>query len=412
MKRVLKIGLGAVGIILVLLVGVLAYFAIRYSPEYLRRVIVLGQSDYYDYQRFPERTMDAAAEPFHFQASVNPAAAEARVRVAFEADPMVGGDLDAFLAARGTQAFLVIQDDTLLYEHYFGGFQRNSIVTSFSAAKSFDSTLVEMAVEEGLIGSLDDPITDYLPELAERDPHFSDITIRHLLNMASGIRYVETGFVDGDDALTYYYPDLRALALHETQIQDAPGAHWLYNNYHPLLIGLILERATGRPVTAYLEAKIWQPLGMEYGGSWSLDSAETAFEKMESGINARAIDFAKLGRLYLNEGNWDGAQLLAPEWIAAATTLDPAVDRASYYPAWMEASFGQVYHQLQWWGVHFEDGSYGYSAIGHLGQFIFVWPEQHLIIVRHGESWGFEGEFQAALEWLRLFSVGARQLEV
>src|SRR5690606_10336622 len=133
-------------------------------------------------------------------------------------DPVVGEDLDAFLENNGTQAFIVIQDDTVLYEHYFNGAQRDSIVTSFSVAKSFVSAMIGIAIEEGHIQSADDPITTYLPELLDRDPRFGQITIRHLLNMSSGIKYVENSFINGDDALTYYYPDLRELALEKTEI--------------------------------------------------------------------------------------------------------------------------------------------------------------------------------------------------
>ncbi len=407
MIRALKFGLGGLGFLAALFVLIIVYFSIRYSPEYLRRTMVLGDADVYDYQRFPERAMSAAPDVFRFREASDPADAEARVRAAFEADPAVGGDLDGFLASMSTQAFLVIQDDAILYERYFNGLQRDTIVTSFSAAKSFNSALVGIAIHEGFIGSVDDSITDYLPELAARDPRFSSITVRHLLNMSSGIRYVETNFFNGDDALTYYHPNLRHLALNETYIDEAPGQHWLYNNYHPLLIGLILERATGMPVTEYLAAKIWQPLGMEYGGSWSLDSTDTAFEKMESGINARAIDFAKFGRLYLNGGEWDGTQIVPSDWVHASTTMDQSVDRASYYPEWMNASFGQVDHQQWWWGIQQASGAYGFSAMGNHGQLIFVWPEKNLIIVRNGERYGLAGGFQ----WLHLFSESAERLE-
>jgi len=108
--------------------------------------------------------------------------------------------------------------------------------------------------------------------------------------MSSGIKYSEPP----DDAAIYYYPDFRELALKKTRIAEQPGEIFLYNNFHPLLPGMILERAAGTTVTGYLQEKIWTPIGMEYSGSWSLD--ETCSEKMESGMNARAIDFAKFGR--------------------------------------------------------------------------------------------------------------------
>jgi hypothetical protein len=285
-KVLLWIGFTIVSVIaLLLLVSVIIY-----PTDYFVRLRWLD-ADVYDYLKFPERRLEASSTPFYFDEELD----EDRVRDLFETSPGVD-DLDTFLEETGTQAFIVIQDDNILYERYFNGAERDSIVTSFSVAKSFDSALIGIAIEEGVINSVDDPITNYLPELAERDPAFSEITIRDLLMMSSGIKYREFPFLNGDDAKTYYYPDLRQLALEQTEIVGDPGDTFLYNNYHPLLLGLIIERATGAPVTDYLQQKIWEPLGMEFDGSWSLDSEESSFEKMESGINGRAIDFAKLGR--------------------------------------------------------------------------------------------------------------------
>ena len=136
---------------------------------------------------------------------------------------------------------------------------------------------------------------------------FKKITIHDLLGMASGIRFDEKRFMWHDEGnLTYRYTDLRSLALNKTVIIEPPGQTFVYNDYNPILLGMILERATGKPVTSYLQEKLWTPLGMEFGGSWTLDSDSTRFETMSCCINAHAIDFAKFGRLYLNEGNWDG----------------------------------------------------------------------------------------------------------
>jgi len=184
----------------------------------------------------------------------------------------------------------VVKDDGLLYEHYFNGYDHGSTQTSFSVAKSFASALVGIAVDDGTI-ALDDPITDYLPKLKERDARFDKITIRHLISMSSGLRYEEQGTPWSDDTETYYAPDLRQLALSDSEIVGPPGELWHYNNFNPLLMGMILERATSQHVAEFMEARLWQPLGAEADASWSLDSVASGFEKMESGINARAIDF-------------------------------------------------------------------------------------------------------------------------
>ena len=139
---------------------------------------------------------------------------------------------------------------------------------------------------------------------------------------------------------------------------------------------MILERATDRPVATYLSQKIWQPLGMEADGSWSLDSKEDAFEKMESGLNARAINFAKFGRLYLNRGEWNGKQVVPASWVEESTRADTTTDPADFY-------------QYLWWVdvAHPERGRF--LARGNYGQFIYVVPDKDLVIVRFGEDWGY-----------------------
>ncbi len=158
-------------------------------------------------------------------------------------------------------------------------------MTSLSVAKSFTSALTGIAIEDGYIKSAQDSITDYIPELAERDPRFKDIQIRHLLMMASGLRFVDDApFSTGDGSLTYAFDYLRHLALTETEVVEPPGKTFVYNDYNPILLGMILERATGKPVTTYLQEKIWTPLGMEFDGSWSLDSDASGLRKWQPGL--------------------------------------------------------------------------------------------------------------------------------
>jgi CubicO group peptidase (beta-lactamase class C family) len=208
------------------LVGLILVWAfISYPPAYLMRAVVWGDSDVYDYQKFPNRPLAASSTPFYFKEEP----AEEMVQTLFEQNSAID-DLDDFLEQTQTQAFIVIQNDTILYEKYFEGASRDTIVTSFSCAKQWDSALIGAAIDDGYIQSVDDSITDYLPELAERDPAFSKITIYHLMRMSSGIKYQATDWLDGDNGKTYYYPDLRKLALKETTIVDAPGSGFLYNN--------------------------------------------------------------------------------------------------------------------------------------------------------------------------------------
>ncbi len=382
------------GIVIAVLVLYPLLACLVYPPAYVYRALTWGVEGVDDYLKLPERPLRAGKNPFYFGEDLQ----EARVSTIFESDSQID-DLEGFLTGTSTQAFIVIQDDHILYERYFNGVQRDSIVTSFSVAKSFTSALIGIAIADGYIHSVNDPITNYLPELIARDPLFGDITIRDLLMMSSGIRYFEDiPLLSDDGTKTYLYPDLRQLALNHTRITEPPGEHFLYNNYHPLLLGMILERATGTSVTHYLEQKIWQPLGMEFDGSWSLDSEASGFEKMESGINARAIDFAKFGRLYLHNGNWNGVQVIPKEWVIESTREDISMDHSGYYRDLEVREPLDGYYKFMWWGLPRGESGYDYSALGNCGQFIYVSPEADLIIVRNGERDGIK-----YYEWLRIF---------
>jgi CubicO group peptidase (beta-lactamase class C family) len=296
----------------------------------------------------------------------------------------------------------VIQHGKILYENYFNDTQRDSIVTSFSVAKSFASALIGIAIQEGYIKSVDDPITAYLPELAERDPRFNEITIRHLLLMASGLEYV--GFqpsflnLNNDDNLTSYYTDQRKIALENTHIITLPGQYFQYNKYHPQLLGMILERTTGMPVTSYLQTRIWDKVGMEFDGSWSTDSRSSGFEKMETGVNARAIDFAKLGVLYLNGGRWQGNQVITKAWVDESTQPLIPENYFQYYNNWITTLPGRGYYKYMWWGMAREDNAYDFTAEGDKGQFIYVSRQKNLVIVRNGIESGIP-----AAQWFQLF---------
>ena len=299
--------------------------------------------------------------------------------------------LDDLLERTDTRAFLILKDDQLIYETYLDS-SRKEINTSFSVAKSFSSALIGAAIADGYIGSVDDPVIKYIPELAGRG--LDTLTIRNLLLMDTGIRYRSEDDMlapFSDDALTYYSPDLRAVALNVQRGGSPVGAAFHYNNFHPLLEGLIIERATGMPVAEYLQERIWKPMGAEFAASWSLDSERSGFEKMESGINARAVDYARFGLLYLHNGRWNGQQILPAEWVAESTGPGPDAGKPfEVAQEWPEAGGYYGYH---WWGMRNDDGSYDFMARGHLGQIIYIAPRANMVVVRLG------GEQDPALRW-------------
>jgi CubicO group peptidase (beta-lactamase class C family) len=357
--------------------GVYAWAWSSTDRSSIARAIVWMEADVGDQFRFPARPIPAGDDP-----SALPLGTEPDLLAPAGGDP----GLDGFLRRTDTLAFLVVQDDRLVYERYFGGSERQTLQTSFSVAKSFLSTLVGMAIDEGSIRSIDDPVTEYVPELLERDPRFERITLRDVLSMSSGLRYVEQSlpFLPwGDDINTYYGTDLRELALTETRIERAPGEVWLYNNYNPLLLGLVLERAAGTSVSDFMATRLWQPLGAEYDATWSLDSEASGFEKLESGLNVAPVDYARFGLLYLHGGEWDGARIVSRDWVRDATAADATADPARHY-------------QTFWWIDTERPGRF--YALGNLGQYIYVAPDADAVIVRNGRDWGVDND-----TWLATF---------
>jgi len=383
-RRLARALAGAAAIVLALvgLVYLAAWLSLGASG--VARALIWMDADVDDYKRFPARAVAATGEPHRYETGSG-------YPDGLPADAAPGcGDLAEMLAANDTTAFFVIKDDRLIHEQYFNGPHHDSVQTSFSVAKSFNSALIGRAIADGYIASLDDPVTDYIPELLERDGRFARITLRHLLSMSSGLRYEETGLPWSDDAQNYYAADLRRLGLQDTEIAEAPGERFHYNNFNPMLVGMVLERATGMPVATYLSQTIWQPLGAEADATWSLDSEASGFEKMESGINARAIDFVKLGSLYLHRGFWRGRQILPAAWV----------DESTRYSAERDASPD---YQYGWWT--FRDEALGdfYAAHGNKGQFIFVFPSDRLVILRQGREYG-------DTDWTETIPAIARQM--
>lgn len=398
-RRIGKWLLAAVAMLVAAVTVWVVVGAVVYSPEYAWRVVSMRKSSQLDYlERFPLSRLSASTDPFVFEKAID----EERVRRGFESIFGVD-DFDAFLASTGTQAFIVIENDRILYERYFNGAARDSMLTSFSVAKSFDSVLIGIALEEGFIGGVDDPITDYLPELAQRDARFAAITIRDLLLMASGLDYqaIRWGLFNGDDPLTTYALDQRQLALDNTTVIDQPGEYFSYNKYHPQLLGMILERATGMSVTEYTQTRLWDKVGMEFDGAWALDGETSRFEKMEAGLNARAIDYVKLGRLFLERGVWNGEQVVSDGWVGESTVLDPSTHHADYYPDhWGQIVYadGGGYYKYMWYGALRDAGEYDFYAAGDHGQYVYVSPVADMIIVRNGTEFGIP-----SAEWTDAF---------
>lgn len=328
----------------------------------LGRFIFYNFADINDHKKFQERVLEKpGSNTFQFHETENGKFPKTAAGIPF----------DAFLEDNRTVAFLIIKNDTIQYEKYFNKYAEESIVPSFSMAKSVTSILIGCAIDEGLIQSVDEPITNYIRELKPNG--FEVVTIRHVLQMTTGIKYNESYTNPFGDAASFYYGrNLRKLTG-KMQLEVEPGTRFQYASGNTQLLGLLLERALkDRTVTDYLQEKLWTPLGMEYDASWSIDRKKNGLEKTFCCLNARARDYAKIGRLYLNNGNWDGKQIVSEKWVEESVKLDTADGSARYY-------------QYQWW---LPQAGTDFMAEGILGQFVYVHPEKNLIIVRLGKKHG------------------------
>jgi CubicO group peptidase (beta-lactamase class C family) len=268
-----------------------------------------------------------------------------------------------------------------MYENYFNEYEESSIVNSFSMAKSVLSILVGCAVDEGKIKSINEPVTSYLTNL--EDGKFKNVTIAHLLNMTSGLAFSESYTNPFGDAATFYYGTNLTKAVNKMNVLNAPGTRFKYSSGDSQVLGMVLDAALKDvTISEYLETKIWKPLGMEYEATWSLDRKKNGVEKTFCCLNARARDFAKLGRLYLKKGNWNGTQIVSKEWVENSTKIDSTGGNVGYY-------------QHQWW-INEKDNSY--EAEGILGQHLYVNPEKNVIIVRLGEKVGNTGSWTAVAQ--------------
>lgn len=325
------------------------------------RFIIYNFANITDHKIFPDRELKKDTLPFLFTEIKNGKYPDSIGKV----------DFNTFLKKNKTVAFLVIHNDTIQYENYFEGYNKSSIVPSFSMAKSILSLLIGCAIDDGLIKNTNEPIIDYLPELTSKG--IEKVTIKHLLQMTSGLDFNES-YINpfGDAAKMYYGRNLRK-RLSKIKLKSTPGTEFEYLSGNSQVLGLILERALkNKTITQYLEEKIWIPLGMEYDASWSIDRKKEGLEKTFCCINARARDYAKIGRLYLNKGNWNGKQIISESWVNESTKIDETEGSVSYY-------------QHQWWIL---DRKGSFMAQGILGQYIYVNPSKKLIVIRLGEKPG------------------------
>ena len=284
-------------------------------------------------------------------------------------------DTGSFLALTDTTGLMVIKDDRVVFERYYRGTDAHTRTVGWSLSKSFASALVGIALSDGEIHSIRDPVTQYVPELA--GSAYDGVAIKDVLQMSSGARWTEDYSDSHSDverfgrAVAFGRPlDAFAATLPR---EHEPGTYQRYNSMDTQVLGMVLRRATGTTLAEYLSAKIWQPLGMQQDGYYLTD--HTGVEFAAGGLNATLRDFARLGLLYAHEGNWNGVQIVPSEWIRASVTPDSPHSMPGRRPSSAEV-WGYGY---QWW---IPDLRGEYVAEGVFNQFIYVNPRDRLVIVK------------------------------
>ncbi len=332
------------------------------------RMIYYYTADIDDHKIFPYTKVNTGTEQFHFIEAKQSALATKINELTFGVKNKrysLTETLDKFTE---TTAFLVIKNDSIVYENYFEGYKRDSISTIFSVSKSVTSLLVGIAVEEGKITSVHDPITKYIPELSEANATFNKLTIEHLLNMRSGLKFRETYSNPFDEVTKLYYGRNQLNVIKKLKFIHQPGEKHEYQSVCTAMLGIAIERATNKQLGKYLEEKLWIPLGMENNATWSYDGERNKNAKAFSGLNTTAIDLAKIARLMIHKGKFNGKQIVTEEWVNNCVTPNKNND----------------YYQYQWYGFKNSDDIF---AIGILGQEIYFNARKNLTIIRLGKSW-------------------------
>ncbi len=350
--------------ILILIIGFVVF-----TDNYYGRLIRWNIPDVYDYEKFPYENIKNSDNPYLIPKKNNE---DFFSKLEFQRDGETINDFNELLKLTRTNAFIVIQNDTIIFEKYLNGRSRESLCKAFSASKSVLSLLIGIAINEGHINSINDPLKKYIDDF--RNKELGKITIKQCLNQTTGIKYNNKMSFFSDKAKFYYTKNVRDL-IKGVELENKPGTKWSTDEYSILLLGAVLENATGESISDYLMQKIWTQIGTEYPATFSVDSKEHKFEHVADGLNATAIDFAKIGLLLLHSGQWNQKQIIPINWLNESFSLSESSETDRY---------GLNFKYL-WW-IKKENGDF--HAAGHFGQYIFVSPKSNITIVRFGERKG------------------------
>lgn len=306
----------------------------------------------------------------------------------------------AYIDDMKTVSFLVIRNDSILYETYRGGWNDTLTSNLFSATKSIVGMLVGIAMDEGKIGSVDDKVMKYIPEYNRGRQ--KDITIRNLLTMSAGMDWDEA-YASLFSVTThgYYGNDLYKLIM-GLDIVDTPGVQYSYRSGETQLLSFVLEAATGETISKYAEKKLWRPMMAGQDAFWLLDKKD-GDEKSFCCFHTTARDAARFGRLMLNMGNWNGRQLVSREY------MEEALAPASY----LKDQWGKdplTYYGYQTWIMNYKGERCPYFR-GMLGQYIIAIPSKNAVVVRLGHKRSREYVKELTTDIIRYMGIAEKILQ-
>ncbi len=363
-------------------------------PTYVRKALIHWYPDITDTYLFPSNAVVKADSCWDFSLS--------RRFNTYEMTP----EENAYLKKFGTVAYLVIQQDSVLYEEYREGWTPQTLSNIFSATKSIVGLLVGIAHDEGYIETLDDKVSKYLPEFRDGEK----ITIRNLLTMSSGLNWDEAyTSLFSKTTEAYYGEDIRHLIM-SLRVEEEPGKRYSYKSGDTQLLSFVLEAALAKggregeamTISDYAARKLWQPMEICNDALWNLDR-QGGDEKAYCCFNTTARDLAHLGRLIINRGNWNGKQIVSESYLQEAIT--PAT--------YLVNEFGDGaldYYGFQIWIMHYRGMQFpAFRGLG--GQYVFIIPEKNAIVVRLGHERSDEYKREKTIDMDEYLNIAFRILQ-
>ncbi len=340
---------------------ILVVISFFFLPKYVQKALIYREANIDDYSIFDQRIVEKGkAEPWLFSKNYN--------------DYQFSREDRKELESYNPVAYLIIQNGEIKYEEYWDGYGQNSLSNSFSMSKSIVSLLIGIAIDEGLIKSVDQKVMDFIPEYDKEGNR--DLTIRHLLTMSSGLNWDEayaTPFSMTTEG--YYGKDLSSL-IKSLDVISQPGTSYRYQSGNTVVLGMILEAATNKNISEYASEKLWSKIGAENDAIWSLDNKD-GIEKSFCCFNSNARDFARLGQLILNNGLWNNDTIVSTEYLLEATKA--AMDIKN------NENTAMLHYGYQFWVMNYKDMEIPYFR-GILGQYIIPIKEKNAVIIRLGHE--------------------------